>query len=801
MKKKIKRLILRRGFEFSIYAILAILIFNGILILRYRQIIKENITLKEDLREISTRNNEITANLNRADMALRGYLLVPQETMLDPFEQAAIDLPRNLERVETLAGKHGYDISKMQLGKKTLLEYMDLVQQMVNMAKTGNSAQALEILETDPGYEAWKTYNPMQVGIASYVNELNAEANQEYDAIIRNTRISQIIILLLSVPFLIAIARRLRKSQINRKKLFYNLNENQKKYLFDDRKENGAEVNELTVIDGLVQNLKKASHFINNITEGNYDVSWEGLDEETQKYNATTLSGELTKMRDQMIKVKKEDEKKLWVTEGLSKFGEIIRNYQSNLNALSDHLVSELVKYLGARQGGMFILNDENEHNQYLELSGCYAYERKKYLEKEIQVGDGLVGQCFLEKEHIYLENVPQDYVTITSGLGETNPSALLLVPLKNESAVVGVLEIASLKTFEDYQLDFINQLSESIASAIQNVKTNENTNELLEKTQQQAEEMRAQEEEMRQNMEELQATQESLNRESKEKEKVQHEIERTKNFLQQVINALPDPIFVKDQDHRFVILNDAVCEFNGWNRDEVLGKTDFDFFAKNEAQVMYDNEEDLLKTKKDVEVEMEATRSGKKTYVIDKKRVIEDDEGKRFIVGINIDISQLKKTERDLAKEKYLLDAMLDNMPDSIYFKDEKSRFIRVSKSLATVFGFSQSDEIIGKTDFDFQDEEHAQQAFDDEMEIIKTEKPVIDVVEKETFEDGNVRWVSTTKLPLRNLENKVVGTFGISRDITKIKNMEIEYQEKLNEAQQELEEKNKEIKQLRAK
>lgn len=135
----------------------------------------------------------------------------------------------------------------------------------------------------------------------------------------------------------------------------------------------------------------------------------------------------------------------------------------------------------------------------------------------------------------------------------------------------------------------------------------------------------------------------------------------------------------------------------------------------------------------------------------------------------------ELTDLQESLAHEKYLLDSLMDNMPDMIYFKNKESRLIRVSKFMAQRFGCKVED-MIGKTDFDFQNETHARQAFEDEQQIIKTQEPKIDYIEKEVVEDGSEHWVSTTKLPMLNPRGEVIGTFGMSKDITNIKRLERE-------------------------
>jgi PAS domain S-box-containing protein len=158
----------------------------------------------------------------------------------------------------------------------------------------------------------------------------------------------------------------------------------------------------------------------------------------------------------------------------------------------------------------------------------------------------------------------------------------------------------------------------------------------------------------------------------------------------------------------------------------------------------------------------------------------------------MNRSVAELAAIKENLEKEKYLLDALMDNLPDAIYFKDRESKFIRVSKYLADHFNSTVSD-LMGKSDFDFQDVSHAQEAFDDEMNIMATRKPKIDYIEREVASDGTEHWVSTTKMPLVNHLGQVVGTFGVSRDISKLKNLEKDFvikEKKLAETEKEFRE-----------
>jgi sigma-B regulation protein RsbU (phosphoserine phosphatase) len=162
-------------------------------------------------------------------------------------------------------------------------------------------------------------------------------------------------------------------------------------------------------------------------------------------------------------------------------------------------------------------------------------------------------------------------------------------------------------------------------------------------------------------------------------------------------------------------------------------------------------------------------------------------------LTGACWDITERKTMEEELARERFLLRTLMANIPDQIYFKDTASRFLRISDCMLGRFGVRTVAEVLGKTDFDFFTKEHAQEAFDDEQRIIQTGQPLLDLIEHETWRDGHETWVSTTKLPLRDPQGRIVGSFGLSRDITERRRAEEQlarYAEELRRKNQELEE-----------
>lgn len=274
---------------------------------------------------------------------------------------------------------------------------------------------------------------------------------------------------------------------------------------------NNDEVGDMAhAVDDLVKGLRDTSKFAEQIGEGNYQASFSPLSEHD------VLGNSLINMRDNLQKVAEDDKKRNWTTEGSAKFGEILRQNNHNVGDLSNIILSHIIKYVKANQGGMFIVQDADGAEPYMTLEACFAWDRQKYIEQKIYKGEGLVGQAWQEKDTIFLTDVPDDYISITSGLGDANPTSILIVPLLVNEEVYGAIEIASFQTFKDYEIEFLQKIAESIASTISSAKVNSRTQKLLEESTQMTEQMRAQEEEMRQNMEELQATQEELNRKQK---------------------------------------------------------------------------------------------------------------------------------------------------------------------------------------------------------------------------------------------------------------------------------------------
>ncbi|RAW01221.1 GAF domain-containing protein [Pseudochryseolinea flava] len=317
------------------------------------------------------------------------------------------------------------------------------------------------------------------------------------------------------------------------------------------------EIGEMAVaMDSLVTGLKSTSLFAENIGNGNYNMEFQPLSEHDVLGNA------LINMRNNLAKVAEDDKKRNWATEGQAKFGEILRTNSSDLNKLADEIIGNLVKYLRANQGALYIIDDtQQDEEATMSMKACYAWDKKKFLNHKIHRGEGLSGQSWQEGDTIYLTEVPQDYIKIVSGLGDANPTSVLIVPLKINDQIFGIVEIASFNVFGDFEIEFVQKIAESIASTISSVKVNARTQLLLEESQEMTEQMRAQEEEMRQNMEELQATQE--------------EMQRSQAETESTLNAIHSSLAVAEYypDGTIAKVNSNFLELFGYTQDEVVGE------------------------------------------------------------------------------------------------------------------------------------------------------------------------------------------------------------------------------------
>lgn len=270
----------------------------------------------------------------------------------------------------------------------------------------------------------------------------------------------------------------------------------------------------------LIKQFKRSEEiedFIQKIKNGDFSAAIE-LDQKDKLTKALIeLRDSMIKNKEEEINRKKEDAQRNWIAEGLAKFSDILRQNSNSLEQLSYQIISNLGIYIDAIQGGFYMLDDNDPSDQHFELTAFYAYNRRKYANKRVEIREGLIGRSAFEKETIYMDVVPEDYVEVTSGLGDSNPRSILIVPLIVNDEVHGVIEFASFHTFEKYQIEFVEKVAESIASTISSVKINLRTATLLHESQEQAERLAQQEEEMRQNMEELQATQEEAAKQSEQ--------------------------------------------------------------------------------------------------------------------------------------------------------------------------------------------------------------------------------------------------------------------------------------------
>jgi CHASE3 domain sensor protein/putative methionine-R-sulfoxide reductase with GAF domain len=514
-----KKFFSEKWYTVSVTAIAIMLLVNLLFMVRNNYIIKRNNELKAEIDRVKANTTQIISNIvHGIDLGVRGFALTKTEPLLDPFKNVKKASPGLFTSLETMLRKQGFPhMDRYQAIRKEVDGYFEWSEQMIEMVRQDRMDEFNIMLGKDRGLDVWNKFTAFQQPMEEFENALYKNAEDEYEAAMRTNLVLQITTAFLALPVLFLIAWRIRKERAARQLLLAQVEENDRKFVFNPGITKVLTAQE--IISHTIENTRKASNFVKNMANSNYDVEWAGLDQHNILLNENTLAGDLINMREKLKKVKQEDERRNWMNEGLATFSELVRNNQNDSQLLADKCVSFLTKYLNGQQASLFVHKDD-EGDQYLELVSCYAFSKKKFIEKRIEIGNGLVGQVYLEGETVQLKEVPRGYTEITSGLGDATPAYLVIVPLKYDIHTVAILELASFAPFEQHQIQFLQKGGEFLASAILNTHNTQKMKNLLEHARMNEEQMKQREEEMRQNMEELQATQEELVRKEKELQK-----------------------------------------------------------------------------------------------------------------------------------------------------------------------------------------------------------------------------------------------------------------------------------------
>jgi PAS domain S-box-containing protein len=252
--------------------------------------------------------------------------------------------------------------------------------------------------------------------------------------------------------------------------------------------------------------------------------------------------------------------------------------------------------------------------------------------------------------------------------------------------------------------------------------------------------------------------------------------LEHSEAFYQSLVESLPQSFFRKDRSGHLTFANQLYCKTVGRRLEDILGKLDIEYLPAEAAVKYMADDQHVMSTGQKLEmIETHPQPGGRLMYVQVLKTPVRDAGGDVIgIQGIFWDVTERKVMEDELHYERELLRTLLDTCPDAIYFKDMESRFLKVNRCLALRLGLTDPAAALGRTDADFFGPDHATATLEDELRVLRTGEPLISKLELEEAPGKEPSWVITTKLALHDKEGKIVGTFGISRDVTELKRAE---------------------------
>ncbi len=485
-----------------------------------------------------------------------------------------------------------------------------------------------------------------------------------------------------------------------------------------------------------------------------------------------SLGQALDQMQNGLSKISEANEIRNWTNTGMLKFSELVTRYSDNLESLAQQVINNLVLYLDINQGGFFVVENLGGEGEKLRLSASYAYNREKFIEKEIALGQGIIGQVWLEKKTQYMEDIPENYVTITSGLGEATPRALLIVPLVSSQHIHGILELGSFEKIPEYKIAFVKEIAETVGQSIAALQINQQTRTLLSESQELTRTLRNQEEVMRQNYLELETTQ-------KQMRSTQKELAEKEANLDALINNTSHAIVGIDQNYQITVVNRAMRQLyleSGVRLD--VGSHLKHELSPEETLVSRDEFERVLDGER-IEILREVEKYGNTLYYNLHYNPIRDEE--KHVIGASVfveNITDQKLANMQLKEAEANLTSLINDTEDAIMALDQNFRIIVVNEVYKKEFEKRGVSLQIGETIFDYMTTREMKRwkaLYDRALNGEHFSK----VIDSGKFPNKTYRehWFN----PIRDEMDKITGFSIFSRDITESKKSEIKIRQLL--------------------
>ncbi|TVQ93992.1 MAG: PAS domain S-box protein [Bacteroidetes bacterium] len=518
------------------------------------------------------------------------------------------------------------------------------------------------------------------------------------------------------------------------------------------------------------QNIDRVSEFAKKVGNG----ALKG-DFEITEYS-DILGQSLLSIRNKLFENKQKESLQNWVMQGKDKINQVLRAH-SETKTMAEDVLETLLDYTNVAQGVFYIYDDDTSR---LKLSASYAFSRRKFLHDEVNVGEGLVGQAAIERDIIYRTEIPDDYMRITSGiLGEKKPDSLLIVPLFMEDKLQGVFELASVKEFKPFEIDFIKEIALIVAQVIYRLKTAKKTERLLQESQLLTQELKQSEEQLRQNAEEMRMTQEEIEKTNTHLEEKIQEVNLSQKRLYSFLENASELITVYDADKKLKYVSPSVKNILGYSEEEMFEGKDLDGINKKGRNLINKMFEELLDNPgKPCKVEYTfLNKDGTVRFLETTGRNLLYDTAINGLILNTIDVTERKRAEKE-QRMRGQMQTLSDNSPDIILRIDLKKTVFYANPAIESYTGIKAEDATKKSlTQIGLQDL------------LINKLNEIIDTVslDKQKIRQqvsfpygGEIKYMNLNAIPEITEEGKLETILFILHDITGLKKIEDEIKEK---------------------